>query len=78
VGTAIVAAHGVALLIYGPALLAASEDAAQQKMAAEHGVVCDRLGKVEGGPDREPCLSLMLQLQQRHEQSFTARPSGPF
>ena len=78
VGTAIVAAHGVALLIYGPALVAASENAAQQQMAAEHAVVCDRLGKVAGGPERESCLSLMLQLQQRHENAFTARTSGRF
>jgi hypothetical protein len=78
VGTAVVAAHGVAMLIYGPGMRAAAEEAAQRQVVAEHGIICDRLGKVEGTPDREPCLSLLLQLQQRHETSFMARTSGPF
>ena len=74
-GTAVVAAHGVALLIYGPGMRAA-DDTARQQMVAEHAVICDKLGQIAGGPGREPCLSLLLQLQQRHEQSFTARTSG--
>jgi hypothetical protein len=78
VGTAVVAAHGVALLIYAPGMRAAAEQAAQQQMTAEHGVICDKLAHVEVGPGREPCLSLLLQLQQRHEQAFAARTSAPF
>jgi hypothetical protein len=77
-GTAVVAAHGVAMLIYGPGLRVAAEETAQQQMLEEHAVVCDKLGKREGVPGREPCLNLLLQLQQRHEQSFMARTSGSF
>jgi predicted cobalt transporter CbtA len=78
VGTAVVAAHGVALLIYGPGMRAAAEEAAQQQTVAEHALVCDSLGEIEGSPRRERCHDLLLKLQQRHEQSFMARTSGPF
>jgi hypothetical protein len=77
-GTAVVAAHGVALLMYAPGMRAAAEEAAQQQIVAEHAVICDKLGKIEGSPGRERCLDLLLQVQQRHEQSFMARTSGPF
>ena len=77
-GTAVVAAHGVALLIYGPGMRAAVEETAQQQIVAEHALVCDSLGQIEGSPRRERCLDLLLQVQQRHEQSFMARTSRPF
>lgn len=78
VGTAGVAAYGVALLIYGPGIRAAAEEAAQQQIVAEHARACDSLGQIEGSPRRERCLDLLLQLQQRHEHLFMARTSGPF
>ena len=77
-GTAVVAAHGLALLMYAPGMQAAADESAQQQIVAEHAVICDELGKVEGHPGRERCLDLLLQVQQRHEQSFVARTSGPF
>ncbi len=77
-GTAVVAAHGVAFLIYGPGIRAAADQAARLEIAAEHALACDSLGKVEGSSAREPCLALLLQLQQRHERSFVARTSPPF
>ena len=78
VGTAVVAAHGVALLIYGPGLRAAAEEAARQHTVAEHALLCDSLGLTEGSPRRERCLDLLLQVQQRHEQSFMVRTRGTF
>ena len=78
IGTAVVAAHGVAMLIYGPGIRAEAEEAERQQFMAEHAVICDKLQKVEGGPGREHCLNLLLQLQQRHEQAYVVRTSSPF
>lgn len=77
-GTPVVAAYATAILIYGPGLRAASEDAAQQQIMAEHAVICDKLGNAQGSSGWEPCLNLLLQLQQRHEQSYAVRSTGPF
>jgi hypothetical protein len=77
-GTAVVAAHAVALILYGPGALAAAEQAAQQQIISEHGLLCDELGIGTIGARREQCLNLLLQLQRRHEQSFSARTSGLF
>ena len=73
VGTAVVAAHGVALLVYGPSARAAAEEGAREQMTAEHAVICDKLGQADGSPGREACLNLLLHLQHRHEQWFVAR-----
>jgi hypothetical protein len=78
VGTAVVAAHGVALLRYGSGARAAVEEASQQQIISEHNQLCDELGVVAQKADRERCLNLLLQLQQQHEQSFMARTSGWF
>ena len=47
-------------------------------MISEHGQLCDELGFGANGARREHCMNLLLQLQQRHEQSFSARTSGFF
>ena len=76
VGTAAAAAYAVAVVIYGPGLRAEAEEVARQEMTAEHAVICDKLQHHTTGPDRAQCLSLLLQLQQRHEQAFGARTAG--
>jgi hypothetical protein len=78
VGTAVVAAHGAAILLYGPAARSAADASVQQEMMAEHADICDKLGLEEGSPGRGRCMDLMLQLQFRHEQSYLARTSGSF
>jgi hypothetical protein len=77
-GTAVVAAHGVALLLYAPAIRAEVEESARRQMAAEHEAACDRLGCPEGSSEWETCLKVMLQLQERHERSYAARTSSSF
>ena len=76
-GTAIVAAHGVALLLFGSESLAAAEEAARRQVMAEHAAICETLGGLGGGRDRELCLALLLQLQQRHEQLYIQRTNFP-
>ena len=76
-GTAIVAAHGVALLLYGSVARAAAEEAAQRQMMAEHAAICETLGNRDCSPGRELCLKLLLQLQQRHEQLYIERANFP-
>jgi hypothetical protein len=76
VGTAVVAAYAVAVVIYGPGLRAEADEAARQAMTAEHSAICDKLQHHTNSPDRVLCLSLLLQLQQRHEQAFGARTAG--
>jgi hypothetical protein len=78
VGTAVVAAHALALFIYGPGIRVEAEETAQRQMMAEHEVICDKLGKQQANPDRERCLILLLQLQQRHEQAYVARTTDLF
>jgi len=78
VGTAVLAAQGLALVLYGPGARAAAEEAARERMSAEHAAVCDKLGKTEGSPGREACLNLLMQLHDRHEQWFSARNSETF
>jgi len=77
-GTAVVAAQGVALLIYGSGIQAAADEAARQQVMTEHVVICEKLDKRQGDPGREQCLNLLRQLQQRHEQAYMARTTGPF
>ena len=78
VGTAVVAAHGAAILLYGPAARAAVEASVQQETVAEHAVTCGKLGLGEGSAGRGRCMDLLLQLQFRHEQSYLARTSESF
>ncbi len=77
-GTAVVAAHAVVLFLYGPGIRIEAEESAQRHMMAEHEVVCDKLGKGQTDPDREQCLMLLLQLQQRHEQAYVERTTDLF
>jgi hypothetical protein len=76
-GTAIVAAHGVALLLYGAGARAAAEEAAQRQVTVEHAAICEKLGRLDGSPGREQCLTLLLQLQQRHEQFYIEKTNFP-
>jgi hypothetical protein len=77
-GTAVLAAHGLALLLYGTGARASAGEAAQQQMLSEHKAVCDKLEIGPHGARREQCLDLLLQLQQRHEQSYSARMGDLF
>src|SRR5690349_15453529 len=77
-GTAVVAAQGVALLLFGSDFRATTDEAARQQMQAEHEIVCDQLDIQQGAPARERCLSLLLQLQHRHEQAYAAQMASQF
>jgi hypothetical protein len=73
VGLAAVAVFGIARFMYEPSYQEKSQ-MTQAALAAEHGKVCDQLGK-SGAPDRETCLKALDSLYTVHQQAILADAS---
>jgi hypothetical protein len=70
-GTAMLAAHIVAALMYGPRALADREAVLREQVAWEHKLACEAL-EPTATDAHQHCLMLLVQLQHRHEAAYVA------
>jgi hypothetical protein len=73
-GLVLIAVYGLARFIYEPSWQE-KEAAIRATMAAEHGKVCDQLGKAAATPDGVRCLELLDGLYTKHKETFFAENS---